>query len=87
MEMTDQNIAYRAYRVKGDFKEAFKGIKALPVEAKFGVYTAYLYYRRLLSKLKKTPSKDIINSRIRISNPLKITLLAKSFFIYKLNLL
>ncbi len=23
MEMTDQNIAYRAYRIKGDFKEAF----------------------------------------------------------------
>lgn len=70
-----------------DFKEALEGIKRLPIEAKFGVYTAYIYYKRLLSKLKKTPSNEIINRRIRISNQLKIRLLAKSLLIYKLNLL
>jgi phytoene/squalene synthetase len=70
-----------------DFKEAYEGIKRLPIEAKFGVYTAYIYYKRLLLKLKRTPSEEIIDSRIRISNSLKITLLAKSFLIYKLNLL
>jgi len=70
-----------------DFKEAYKGIKDLPIEAKFGVYTAYIYYKRLLAKLKNTPSEEIMNSRIRISNPLKMTLLAKSFLVYKLNLL
>jgi len=70
-----------------DFKEAYKGIKDLPIEAKFGVYTAYIYYKRLLAKLKNTPSEEIMNSRVRISNPLKMTLLAKSFLVYKLNLL
>ena len=70
-----------------DFKEAYKGIRDLPMEAKFGVYTAYIYYKRLLAKLKNTPSEEIMNSRIRISNPLKMTLLAKSFLVYKLNLL
>lgn len=73
--------------IEEDFKEAYKGIKELPIEAKFGVYTAYCYYKRLLSKLKRTPSEEIMNSRIRISNPIKFSLLAKSFLTYKLDLM
>lgn len=73
--------------IEYDFEQAYKGIKLLPMEAKFGVYTAYIYYKGLLNKLKKTPSTEIMNSRIRISNPLKISLLAKSFVVFKLNLI
>ena len=73
--------------IEADFKEAFSGIKQLPLEAKFGVYTAYVYYKRLLKKLSSTPSGEILNTRIRVSNPVKISLLAKSFVVYKLNLL
>ncbi len=73
--------------IESDFKAAFVGIKKLPLEAKFGVYTAYVYYRRLLKKLNSTPSKEILNTRIRVSNPMKISLLARSFVVYKLNLL
>ena len=40
--------------IEEDFEVAFKeGILKLPVEAKFGVYIAYRYYRKLLNKLKK----------------------------------
>lgn len=39
--------------IEADFKEGFEGIVGLPIEAKFGVYTAYVYYKKLLSKLKK----------------------------------
>jgi len=73
--------------IEEDFEEAYKGIKRLPIEAKFGVYTAYIYYKRLLSKLKRTPSEEIMNTRIRISNPVKMSLLARSFLVFKLNLL
>lgn len=73
--------------IEEDFHEAYKGIKMLPFEAKFGVYTAFIYYKRLLKKLKKTPSEKIMNTRIRVSNPIKISLLARSFVVYKLNLL
>ena len=73
--------------IEADFREAFLGIKQLPLEAKFGVYTAYVYYKRLLKKLNNTPSGEILNTRIRVSNPVKISLLAKSFVVYKLNLL
>lgn len=73
--------------IEQDFKEAYQGIKRLPSEAKFGVYTAYIYYLSLLKKLKRTPARDIMNTRIRISNPLKLMLLSKSFVTYKTNLI
>ena len=73
--------------IEADFNEALIGIRKLPLEAKFGVYTAYVYYKRLLFKLKETPSKEILNTRIRVSNPVKISLLAKSFVVFKLNIL
>lgn len=73
--------------IEDDFARAYQGIKKLPAEARFGVYTAYKYYKCLLNKLKRTPSHQIMNSRIRVSNPHKMGLLAKSFVTYKLNLL
>jgi len=73
--------------IEEDFKLAFEGIKKLPKEAKFGVYMAYVYYKCLLNKLKRTPSNEIMSSRVRVSNPLKFGLLVKSFVTYKLNLL
>jgi phytoene/squalene synthetase len=47
--------------IESDFAAGFVGIQKLPIEAKFGVYTAYIYYKKLLSKLKKTPSLEIKN--------------------------
>lgn len=74
--------------IEEDFEIAFKqGVLKLPVEAKFGVYVAYRYYKRLLKKLKNTPSSKIMETRVRISNPMKINLLARSFVKYKLNLI
>ena len=74
--------------IEDDFDYAFKnGILKLPVEAKFGVYTAYRYYRKLLNKLNKVPSAKIMDTRIRISNPMKINLLARSYVKYKLNII
>ena len=73
--------------IEADFDFAYKnGILKLPVEAKFGVYMAYRYYRRLLKKLKSVPSEKIMDTRIRISDPMKINLLARSYIKYKLNI-
>ena len=38
--------------IEADFAKGLSGICKLPVEAKFGVYTAYRYYRKLLRKSK-----------------------------------
>lgn len=73
--------------IEEDFRAAYIGIKKLPLEARLGVYTAYIYYKQLLNKLKQTPSEKIMDTRIRISNPLKMGLMAKSFLIYKFNLM
>ena len=73
--------------IRNDFDEAYRGIVMLPMEARFGVYTAYVYYRRLLRKLTRTSASEILQKRIRISNPMKIYLLTKSYVNYKLNLL
>ena len=74
--------------IEDDFNYAFNhGILKLPVEAKFGVYMAFRYYRRLLKKLNRVPSSQIINTRVRISNPMKINLLARSYVKYELNMI
>jgi len=74
--------------IEDDFDYAFNhGILKLPVEAKFGVYMAYRYYRRLLKKLSSVPSSEIIETRVRISDPMKINLLARSYVKYKLNMI
>ena len=73
--------------IEADFKGGYQGIVNLPMEAKFGVYTAYIYYKKLLSKLKKTPSAEIKNTRIRVPNYQKYGLFAKSYLSYKLNII
>ena len=70
-----------------DFTNALKGILLLPSSARFGVYTAYKYYLKLLNKLRKTDPLKIKNSRIRVPNFQKINILAKSYVRYTLNIL
>jgi phytoene/squalene synthetase len=73
--------------IESDFEHALSGIFKLPVEAQFGVYTAYKYYSKLLKKLKKTPSINIQNTRIRVPNYQKMSVFAGSYLKYRFNLL
>jgi phytoene/squalene synthetase len=73
--------------INEDFRLGYEGIEKLPNTAKFGVYTAYKYYSKLLQKLQQTPPLEIQKTRIRVSNYQKFGLLAKSYVNYKLNLL
>ena len=73
--------------IQKDFDYALTGIFKLPNEARFGVYTAYKYYSKLLLKLKRTSSINIQNTRIRVPNYQKITVFARSYLKYRLNLL
>ena len=70
-----------------DFELALDGIFKLPVEAQFGVYTAYKYYTKLLKKLKNTPSVNIQKTRIRVPNYQKMSVFAGSYLKYRLNIL
>ena len=73
--------------IERDFAEGIQGIKRLPMEARFGVFMAYRYYRQLLKKLKRTPALEIKNARIRVPNYKKVELLTRSYVKYQLNLL
>ncbi len=73
--------------IKKDFEAGFAGIQKLPIEAKFGVYTAYKYYKKLLHKLSKTPSAEIKNTRIRVPDYQKVGLLCSCYVSYRLNII
>ena len=72
--------------IENDFAEALVGIQKLPIESKMGVYLAYKYYLKLLKKLKATTSEQIMNERIRVSNPTKILILMRAYTKYSLRL-
>lgn len=83
-EMSKQKIIDE---IETDFKNGLIGIFKLPDTAKFGVYTAYKYYLRLLKKLKRVPSVEIKNKRIRVANIQKVDVLARSYVRYRFNIL
>ncbi len=66
-----------------DFEIALTGIRGLPLKARFGVYTAYIYYKALFRKIENTPVERIINCRIRIPNYKKLLLLIGSYLSLK----
>jgi phytoene/squalene synthetase len=73
--------------IEEDFQVAYDGIVQLPQEARLGVYTAYVFYSRLLRKLKKSTVDSIMETRVRIPNYSKFLLVARSFVTNKLNLI
>ena len=72
--------------IEEDFKAGYQGIMQLPADAKFGVFMAYRYYKRLLKKLKGTPAGEVKSTRIRVPNYEKVGLLTRSYVKYQLNL-
>lgn len=63
-----------------DFKEARVGIMQLPRGARTGVYLAYVYYKALFLKIRRTPAEELLERRIRVPDSQKITLLLASYF-------
>ena len=70
-----------------DFNKGLEGIKLLPKNSRFGVYVAYIYYRKLLNKIKSLQPEKIMEERISIPNSQKMVLFASSYVRHSLNLL
>jgi 15-cis-phytoene synthase len=64
--------------IENDFRMALISIKQLPKEARFGVYTAYIYYFMLFEKIKGLPTHQLREERVRIPNYRKMMLLVQS---------
>ena len=73
--------------IQADFSAALKGIKLLPIKARFGVYVAYKYYYTLYKKIRNTQHDSILHTRIRIPDYGKLFILAKAKIRSQLNLL
>lgn len=72
--------------IEEDFRIALQGIKKLPSNCKGGVYLAYVYYKSLFEKIKKTPASRVMTERIRINNGRKFSLMINCMVQNKLNL-
>lgn len=62
-----------------EFKKALSGIMRLPLSSRIGVYSAYLYYKFLFNKIRRSTINKLMKKRIRISNLLKIILFIFSY--------
>lgn len=69
--------------IKNDFSYALTGIRKLPVGCRLGVYTAYIYYLKLLEKIEAKSATEITTGRIRIPNSQKLILFIKSYLIQR----
>jgi len=86
LELDEVSKSQIVAEIEADFRKGYQGILKLPSESKFGVYMAYRYYTKLLNKLRRLPSMEIKNSRVRVPNYQKVGLLARSYVRYRLNL-
>lgn len=73
--------------IEKDFADGLAGIKMLPKSARLGVYVAYVYYSRLLQKIKQVKSSRVMQERIRIPDKNKYALFLGSYIRHSFNLL
>ncbi|MEO9534033.1 MAG: phytoene/squalene synthase family protein [Crocinitomicaceae bacterium] len=73
--------------IQKEFDEAYIGIKKLPKSSRFGVYVSYVYYTKLLKKIKRKDASELMKERVRVSNKSKMALFAKSYVKNTMNLL
>ena len=86
-DFTDNEKSKIEAELEEEFAEALVGIKKLPSNCRFGVYTAYLYYVSLLQKIKGLSANHIKNNRVRIPDSKKYALMISSYMKCKFNLL
>lgn len=73
--------------IEVDFNLAKEGIRKLPSQSKIAVFVAYLYFRQLLRQLKRTPARQIIHQRVRVSDSLKLALFVRAWLGYQLRMI
>ncbi len=64
--------------IEADLQKSLEGIRKLPRKAKLGVYIAYVYFRALLYRIKRVKATNLMNERIRVSDPMKYMLMIKA---------
>ena len=73
--------------IQADFDAALIGIQQLPLGARRGVYLAYKYYLQLFQRIKQVSPAQVLATRIRVPDSIKILLFAQTWFKHKLNVI
>lgn len=68
-----------------EFQSALIGIRQLPDSSRSGVYLAYVYYKKLFDKIKRSSAEKVMSKRIRISNTHKFRLMFDSIIRHQTN--
>lgn len=83
-EVNNENKKKLEKEVEKEFQDALTGIKKLPKGVKLGVYTAYLYYIVLFTKIRNMDIEDLKQNRVRVSTAEKFALFVKSLITVKI---
>ena len=73
--------------VEKELREALQGIILLPASARKGVYLAYVYYKKLFEKIKKSSAGSVMSKRFRVSNGHKFAIMVSSLLRHRMNAL
>jgi 15-cis-phytoene synthase len=70
-----------------DFKEAYNGVRSLPMKARLGVYVAYRYYLSLFNRIKKKKPAFIMKNRVRVPDYCKLAIILDAGFRNRINMI
>ena len=73
--------------IEAEFREAYKGILLLPKSCRFGVYLSYVYYTKLLRKIRRKTVQQLLEQRVSIPSNEKAFLLFRSYLKNSVNLI
>jgi len=69
-----------------EFESALDGVRGLPATSQFGVYVAYLYYKRLSKIIRRMSSTELLKKRARVSSFRKILLILEAYLMKKIKI-
>jgi len=81
--LNDQVKRQMETEIAQDFETALEGIRSLPLSARLGVYSVYLYYFKLFEQLKAADTNHILKQRVSVSDGTKLFLLVQAFLTYR----
>ena len=85
--ITPQDKRNIEIEIQKEFDEALIGIKMLPKSARLGVYISYRYYVKLLNQIKRKNEKELMLSRVRVPDSMKLFIFCKCIIRNTVNIL
>jgi phytoene/squalene synthetase len=76
--LTDAQLADLVAECRDDLTAAEACLPGLPRRARIAVETTVDIYTRLLDEIAQTPARELVNRRVRVSNPTKVVLAVRN---------